>query len=384
MENKKVLIICPFTTPNQGGVESHIQKLVKFIGKKGRQSIVFSYQPLTTPTNAPSYEKKDNYEIYIMPWFGNGLFPKIENNPLLTFTYLVPGLLLLSVVLGLKRRKEIGVIHAHGFAGAISGIVLKFLIGKRLVLSTHAIYNLENRKVLAWLLRQILMQCDFILAVGEPSRQEIVGLGISSEKVRVHPNWVDTEFFRPRKKRKQRLENSNVQVLFVGRGLKKKGLFLFGDLARKNSKVKFVARVGDGPDLSRFIKKFDKVVNLEIRTELPKDFDEKMRVLRDEYVESDVFIMPSLYAEGFASVVLESSSCGLPMISSNLGCLPDMLEGSGAILIKPTLENFSHELNVLLSDKEFMQKLKVQMRKFALKHFSEINAEVIYESYEIK
>ena len=55
MKNKdaRVLIICPFTSPNQGGVESHIQKLVKFIGKKGRKVIISSYQPLTTPVSSP-------------------------------------------------------------------------------------------------------------------------------------------------------------------------------------------------------------------------------------------------------------------------------------------------------------------------------------------
>lgn len=378
-KNKKVLIICPFTSPNQGGVESHIQKLTTFLGKKKQKSIIISYQPLTTPTKAPFYEKNKDYEIYRMPWFGNGLFPKIEHNPLLTFFYLVPGILLLSLWMGIKRSQEISVIHAHGFAAAISAIILKKIINKRLVMSTHAIYDLANKPLLAKALKLILSQCDYVLAVGEPSRQEIINIGIPASRVAVHPNWVDTDFFSPGKGNK----GNNTQVIFVGRGLEKKGIFLFGELAKKNPKINFVARVGDGPDLNRFINKFKSVKNLSIRTKLSDDFDKKMATIQKEYKQSDIFIMPSLYDEGFASVVLEASSSGLAMISSNLGCLPDMLKDSGAILIKPTLKNFDQALKKLIKNKKFLQESKKKIRNHALKVFSPKNAQIIYNSYNI-
>lgn len=377
---KKVLIICPFTAPNQGGVESHLQKLTAYIAGKGKKVIMVSYQPLTTPVTAPAYEKTNNYEIYRMPWFGTGLFPKIENNPLLTFLYLVPGLLLLSLYIGIKRRQEIAVIHAHGFAAGFIGLILGSIIKRRRVISTHAIYNFGDRPLLAGLIKTLLKPYDYILAVGQPSLDELAKIGIPRNKLAVHPNWVDTNFFKPKINESPHPEK---RVIFVGRGLEKKGIFLFGELAKINPKIKFIARIGDGPDLSRFIEKYSTLRNLSIRTELPKNFDEKMEIILKEYQESDIFTMPSLYAEGFASVVLEAASSGLAMISSNLGCLPDMLGGSGALLIKPTLQGFNEALHDLAGNADNLRLSKQNIRNFALKHFSQKNAEIIYNSYKL-
>ncbi len=377
---KKVFIICPFTSPNQGGVESHLQKLTSYIASKGRKTILVSYQPLTTPVKAPFYEKNSNYEIYRMPWFGNGIFPKIENNALVTFLYLVPGLLLLSFIVGIYRRKEIGVIHAHGFAAGFIGLLLGKVLSKRKVISTHAIYNFDNRPILAILVKNLLLPFEYILAVGKPSLEELIKIGIPENKVAVHPNWVDTNFFKPKETKSSA---GKVQAIYVGRGLEKKGIFLFGELAKRNPKIDFLARVGDGPDLAKFINKYSKVPNLSIRTSLPKDFEEKMKIILKEYQESDIFIMPSLYPEGFASVVLEASASGLAMISSNTGCLPDMIEGSGAILIEPSLKNFNGALHELTSNNIVLNAKKIKMREFALKNFSQKNAKIIYNSYEL-
>ncbi len=377
---EKVLIICPFTSPNQGGVESHIQKLLKFIAKQKRKAIVVSYVPITTPIKAPWYEKRENYEIYRMPWFGNGWFPKIEHNPILTFLYLVPGLLFLSLYVGIKRRTEIGVIHAHGFAAGLVGVFLGALINKRKVISTHAIYNFENRPALAWIIKGILSYYDFILAVGEPSKKELIKIGLPREKIEVHPNWVDTDFFKPA----IATPPKRLTAIFVGRGLKKKGILLFGELAGKNPNVDFIARVAEGPDRDEFIKKYKSLKNLSIRTSLPQDFETKMKIIRDEYQTADIFIMPSLYPEGFAAVVLEAASSGLAIISSNLGTLPSILDGSGAFLIEPTMANFSQIIKKLDQDRKQPKDLKHRSRTFALKNYSDKNAKVIYNSYNFR
>lgn len=377
----KVLIICPFTAPNQGGVESHIQKLLKFLDKKKTRAIVVSYTPLTTPVEAPWYEKKENYEIYRMPWFGNGWFPKIEHNPILTFLYLVPGLLVLSLFVGIKRQREIGVMHSHGFAAGFIGMLLGFLIKKRKVISTHAIYDFENRPVLANIIKAILSTYDFILAVGEPSRKELVAIGLPKDKVGIHPNWIDTNFFKPLTKK---TSQAHIIAVYCGRGLEKKGIFLFGDIAKKNPQINFVAIVAEGPDRDRFINDYRKLRNLNIITSLPVKFEEKMKAILNAYQSADVFIMPSLYPEGFATVVLEAAACGLAVVSSNMGTLPSILEESGAFLVPPSVWNFDKVLKKLSADKQLLSKSRRSMREFALRTFSDKNAQIIYNSYHLK
>ncbi len=118
-----------------------------------------------------------------------------------------------------------------------------------------------------------------------------------------------------------------------------------------------------------------------IITRLPSDYKKKMMAIRDNYQSSDIFIMPSLYAEGFASVILESAGSGLAIISSNKGTLLSILKNSGAVLIDPTLKNFNNEIKKLVNNKKVLHEKQHKMRQFALKKFSDMNAKIIYNRY---
>jgi glycosyltransferase involved in cell wall biosynthesis len=49
---------------------------------------------------------------------------------------------------------------------------------------------------------------------------------------------------------------------------------------------------------------------------------------------SDVFILPSL-AEAFGNVFAEAMACGLPIIGTNTGGIPDLVQGENGILVSP-------------------------------------------------
>jgi len=137
--------------------------------KRKRKAIIVSYQPLTTPVKAKGYEKRKLRNLpyaLVCEW----LVPKNWTQSDTNITLFGSWTVFLSLLIGIKRSKEIGVIHSHGFAAGLVGAILGGILRKRKVISTHAIYNFENRPFLAFLIRNILRHYDYVLAVGEPSK----------------------------------------------------------------------------------------------------------------------------------------------------------------------------------------------------------------------
>ena len=55
--------------------------------------------------------------------------------------------------------------------------------------------------------------------------------------------------------------------------------------------------------------------------------------MKELYPQADVFVMPSL-AEGFGFTNIEAMSVGLPVISSNIGPMPEVVaDGESGLLV---------------------------------------------------
>ncbi|MCL5075742.1 MAG: glycosyltransferase family 4 protein [Chloroflexi bacterium] len=380
---KSILIICPFFRPNVGGVEAHLDKLTRHLAQNNYNVQVITYQPLTTRTKGLPLEKSPNLVIHRVPWFGQGLFHRLEPFFPLVFAYLFPGLFLYSLYFYLSHHKEIDVIHAHGFVAAAITRVLTTIHRKRTVLSTHAVYDLGQRKVLAAIIAWLLSPFDFILAVGEPSRQELLQIGLPEERMAIHPNWIDLELFAPLDKAESRaslgFKQDDFIALFLGRLIAKKGVLLLLEAASQvNSPLTFVF-VGDGPLAATLQERSLKQPNVVFRGRIP---DDAQHTIVEYYSAADVCLLPSQYEEGFATVVLESIACGTPVIAANRGCLPYFIDPSVGRLIEPTVANIVATLDYYYQHREELERLRINCRDYALAHFSERNIEVIERSYD--
>lgn len=384
--NKRILVICPFSYPNLGGVESHIDKLLKFGSKKDYYMILLTYQPLTRNIKGEKLEKTTSYEIHRVSWFGVGLFPKLENYFPLMFIYLVPGLFVKSLVYFAKNHKSIHCIHAHGLAAGFITRCITIFSKTRTVISTHAVYNFSNRKLLGFLVKAILNGFDVILGVSEVSKNEIIKLGINKKKVGVHPNWVEMETFISTNKQKA-CENLNLKytfnTIYIGRLLEKKGIKLIIDAAKNLPNVSFNF-AGNGPLEDYIVQVAKKYDNINYYGVLMQHNKKELNTLLQLYSASDVLLQPYLYDEGFSATLIESVAMETPPVITNRGSPPTFLSKECAIFLSknPTAKELHTKIQYFVDNPKELQKIRLNCRPFAENHFGYKNAEVITDSYE--
>lgn len=180
-----------------------------------------------------------------------------------------------------------------------------------------------------------------VVAVSSNLADIATNLGCPAERVHVLPNGVDADRFRmiPRMQARATLgiEASEKLLLFVGSLRPVKGLDTLIDAFEKLTghpeigQSVHLAIAGDGP-----LRKW-----LESQVSR-RDLEERIRLLgtlsREDVClwmnAADTVVLPSRN-EGCPNVVLESLSCGTPVVASRVGAVPDLLDETCGIQVQP-------------------------------------------------
>ncbi|ENI1083468.1 glycosyltransferase family 4 protein, partial [Klebsiella pneumoniae] len=86
------------------------------------------------------------------------------------------------------------------------------------------------------------------------------------------------------------------------------------------------------------------------------------------YHKCDLFVLPSKY-EAWPLVGLESMSCGLPVLMTNVGGIPEYLkDGLNGFFITQNGKDIAEKVNVISSKKELYEQMSANARQTALKH----------------
>lgn len=381
VSKKGILIVTPTYYPDVGGVETHLTDLVNELSKRSELKIfVATYKPIAT-SGVKSYIKKevfDNVVIYRFWWFGWNLFHFFEKYPFLLFLYLCPYLLLRTFILMLFNKKRIDVIHGQGLTGAYVGMILKKIFKKRLVVSTHTVYeNVKEASIIAKLIRYILNQADKVLCVSKASSKQMLLMGVRKEKLDLYKHWIDLDVFRPLNKTKirQKLGLPNkFTVLFVGRLIEMKGIKNLCEAAKENPKINFIF-IGHGP-LEDYLLNMDKQhKNILFLGKIDN------KEINQYYNLADIFCLPSQKREGFGRVIMEAIACGIPVVASNKGGIPDALDDSISVLINPNIANLNKAIRLLYEDRDKLLNMKSKTGPYAIKNFSNKNIELIARHY---
>lgn len=149
--------------------------------------------------------------------------------------------------------------------------------------------------------------------------------GIPREQIHIVPYGVDTSAFSKRTSHPQ--SDEPFRVVFIGSLIQRKGLSYLLDAVRllqsRNVKVYLCGRGVVDHDLINHYGDLD----VEVKIGLPRE--ELVKLIHT----CDVFVLPSLI-EGFAHVIVEAMACGLPIITTQNTCGPDIItEGEEGFIV---------------------------------------------------
>jgi glycosyltransferase involved in cell wall biosynthesis len=198
---------------------------------------------------------------------------------------------------------------------------------------------------------------------------------IDKSKVRIVPNGVDVEKFKPagnseETRRKFGLGDEPC-VLFVGSLIPRKGLPFLVEAAKKIVKEKANTKfliVGDGPlknQLTISLEKANLLDNFLFMGNLKDD------VLPAVYGCADVFVLPSIQ-EGQGIVLLEAQASGKPVVAFDAGGINETVQNdiTGLLVERGSIDGLANALLKLLRDKGLRDKLGVNGRRFVTENFT--------------
>jgi len=222
------------------------------------------------------------------------------------------------------------------------------------------------RKIQKW----VCGRAEKIIVPSEYLKKIVVGWGVEEKKIRVIYNAFNKDSCQPSPLRVLRGFGLNQEktILSVGRLVPWKGFERLLELMTEMPEGITLKIVGDGPEEKRLKDLAEKLKlgeKAEFLGKLPHN--ELLGVMR----KSDVFVLNTKY-EGLPHIVLEAMAEGLPVVTTNVGGNPEVVENEiNGILVEPDDKKQIKEavLKILRND-DFREKIAGQARK-ALGKFSE-------------
>jgi glycosyltransferase involved in cell wall biosynthesis len=193
--------------------------------------------------------------------------------------------------------------------------------------------------------RFMLRRADYVIAISEQIRAQLLHRGVAAAHIREIPNAVDIERFHPVTVLQKQilrarfgLPSDKTVFIFSGRLSRAKGLPMLVEawpaLLERHPDL-YLVIVGSGrlsfDDCEDSIREFVRARQLSDSVQFAGESD---RV--HEYLQaSDLFVFPTEY-EGFSLALVEALACAMPVVVTAVGAAPDLIRhGQNGYLFAP-------------------------------------------------
>lgn len=356
-----IAIVC---YPTFGGSGVVATELAKGLSRNGHRVHIVSY---ARPARLDSFQTNIIYHEVSLSSYPLFEFPPYD-------------LALANTLVNLIEFENLDLIHVHyAIPHATSAFLAKQVLGERavkvpIVTTLHGtdITLVGSDPTYKRVVDFSINQSDGVTAVSEYLKRETNERFDIRREIRVVPNFVDLERFRrdPNPRFKRQIAKQGEPILVHISNFRKvkriPDVILVMDRVLKAGLDARLLMVGDGPErlkaeqLCRDLGILDRV-----------HFLGKQEQIEDILSIADLFLIPS-GSETFGLAALEAMSCGVPVISSDIGGLPEVnLEGvTGFLSPLEDVDSMAENAIRLLKDPErwarFSENARRQAERFKM------------------
>ncbi|MBV6626853.1 MAG: glycosyltransferase family 4 protein [Rivularia sp. (in: Bacteria)] len=230
----------------------------------------------------------------------------------------------------------------------LTNFIHRFFFKDKIIVIVHLFYGYDTndrfliRKIINGITEKTrLSLADLIITSSEYSKNEIVSVGINPDLIHVLPPGLDRDkfnlSFNPVSSWNELNQKNIKKILCVGNYVPRKGIIY---LIKALSQIKYqkitLDLVGNRKDNSSYYNQLINTVEKLNLTECVVFHDgSDQENIKKLYAAADIFVLPS-FKETFGIVFLEAMHYGLPIITTNVSAMPELIEqGKNGILVPP-------------------------------------------------
>lgn len=324
-----------------GGIERGVYDFSKGASEKGHQIVIVSGYGRFIPELIKSKNIR---------WYNLTLEKSIPN-------FFKGRRQLLKII----KKESPDVIHAQSrFPSWIVYSLKSKLKGTPFVTSIHNLYPF-------YLYSQSTGKGDLVIVVSKfLKKYAMEELKVDEKKIRVVYNGVSDRFGEIKKEKK-----GKISIGMIGRFTEWKGWFYFLEAVRslydRNNYDFETVLIGSGS------KGYERKIEKWIKN---NSLSEKIKILKLDSIEGlkliDILVVPSIEPEGFGRTVVEGQFAKVPVIASDIGAIPELIEDNKTgFLVPPKDANaIAEKIEYLIKNPSVVSTITDKAYNFVRENFS--------------
>ena len=265
------------------------------------------------------------------------------------------------------KESNVQIWHGHDYKSNAIGLLLRRLHKMKLVTTVHGWVHHTAKTPLYYAVDKFcLRRYDRVVCVSDDLFQQCSQLGVRQERLTLIENAIDANYFQPPESKPA---SDRLEIGAVGRLEEEKGFIPLIETVAKIAKIHnniHLSIYGEGSqkaELNALIERLD----AQRFVSLPGFESDLIRL----YSSLDIFVLNSI-REGLPNVCLEAMAMGVPMISTAVAGVPNLVTDQSDGLIIPLSDSAALEsaLIRLIESPQLRQNLARNARKTIVERFS--------------